>query len=196
MKKQWTLLIMILFVTLAVFVGCKKREATKEEIYSDFQKEISKIESYSCIAEIEVTGNKTSKDYVVEHYYKKPDYYKLKVISPKHLEGKTMEYKNNKIFIKNPEIGDTVELPNEGNDNQYLFIGDFMKNYLQNEDVKINVSKENLVLETSIPGEDKYFSKQRMYINTKTKNPEKMEIIDKDGKIRFNVIYKDFNYKK
>ena len=196
MKKKWAVLIFIVFGIIAMIIGCQKRESTKEEIYKEFQHKISNMVSYSCTAEIEVIGNKSPSNYVLIHNYKKPDNYKLEVVLPKTLKGKTMEYKNSKILVKNPDINDIVELPNEGKNEQYLFIGDFIKNYLQNEEVGINFTKGKLVLETYIPGNDEYFNKQVLYVNTKTKNPEKMEILDDKENPRFIVTYKDFESKK
>jgi len=103
-----------------------------------------------------------------------------------------MEYKNNKILVKNPDIDDIIELPNLGRNDQYMFIGDFIKNYLQNEEIETQLAKGNLILETCIPGEDEYFNKQVLYVNAETKNPDKMEILDIKGKNRFTVSYKDF----
>ncbi|EQE89391.1 putative lipo domain protein [Clostridioides difficile CD104] len=52
-----------------------------------------------------------------------------------------------------------------------------------------------MVLETFIPGDNKYFNKQVLYVNADTKNPEKMEVLDKEGVPRFTVKYKDFEYR-
>ena len=196
MRKEWTILIVITIGILGVFVGCQKRESTKEEVYQEFQKRISTMKSYKCSAEVEVVGNKSAQNYIFIHNYNKPDNYKLEVIYPEHLKGKTIEYRNNKILVKNPDIDDMVELPNVGRNDQYMFIGDFIKNYLQNEEIEAKLSKGNLILETYIPGEDEYFNKQVLYVNAETKNPEKMEILDIKGKNRFTVNYKDFKYKK
>ena len=196
MRKEWTILIVITIGILGVFVGCQKRESTKEEVYQEFQKKISTMKSYKCSAEVEVVGNKSAQNYIFIHNYNKPDNYKLEVIYPEHLKGKTMEYKNNKILVENPDIDDMVELPNVGRNDQYMFIGDFIKNYLQNEEIETKLAKGNLILETYIPGEDEYFNKQVLYVNAETKNPEKMEILDIKGKNRFTVNYKDFKYTK
>lgn len=196
MKKKWAVLLLITFGIIIIIIGCQKRESTKEEVYRDFQKQILSMKSYNCIAEIEVVGNKQPQNYVLIHSYKKPDNYKLEVVSPEHLKGKTMEYTNDKILVKNPDIKDIVELPNIGKNNQYLFIGDFIKNYLQNEEISIKLLKGNLVLETHIPGDNTYFNKQVLYVNTKTKNPVKMEILDYEGTPRFTVNYKEFKHKK
>ncbi|CEH32694.1 germination lipoprotein GerS [Romboutsia lituseburensis] len=196
MKKKWTILIIIVVGILSVFIGCQKRESTKEEVYTEFQKRISAMKSYKCSADVEVIGNKSAQNYTFIHTYNKPNNYKLEVVSPKHLKGKTIEYKQDKILVKNPDINDLIQLPNVGKNNQYMFIGDFIKNSLQNEEIDIRLSKGHLVLETYIPGEDEYFNKQVLYVNTENKNPEKMEILDKQGKSRFIVNYKNFEYKK
>jgi outer membrane lipoprotein-sorting protein len=195
-RKEWTILIVIIIGILGVFVGCQKRESTKEEVYQEFQKKISTMKSYKCSAEVEVVGNKSAQNYIFIHNYNKPDNYKLEVIYPEHLKGKSMEYKNDKILIKNTDIDDVIELPNLGRNDQYMFIGDFIKNYLQNEEIEMQLAKGNLILETYIPGEDEYFNKQVLYVNTETKNPDKMEILDIKGKSRFTVSYKDFKYTK
>lgn len=196
MRNKWmTLLIIIIGLNMS-FVGCQTGESTKEDIYEKFQEQVSKIESYTCTAEIEVVGNKGKSNYTLKHYYKKPDNYKLEVISPENLKGKTMEYKGNKVLVKNPDIDDLIELPNNSKNQQYLFIGDFIKNYLQNDEILMNLSDSELILESSIPEGSEYFSKQILYINKENKTPNRMEILDKEGNIRFTVKYDNFKYKK
>lgn len=71
-----------------------------------------------------------------------------------------------------------------------------MKNYLKNEAITMNSSDSELILEASIPGDSEYFNKQILYINKENKNPDRMEILDKEGNIRFTVKYDNFEYKK
>ncbi|MGL5692451.1 MAG: germination lipoprotein GerS [Peptostreptococcaceae bacterium] len=196
MRNKWMTLLIVTICVFSSLVGCQKKEYTKEEVYQKFQEQVSKVQSYTCTAEIEVVGNKGNSSYTLIHTYNKPDNYKIEVLSPEHLKGKTMEYKDDKIIIKNPEINDSIELPNKGKNEQYLFVGDFIKNYLENEDMVMNFSDNQLVLEANIPGDDKYFNKQILYVSTEKQIPEKMEIIDQEGNIRFTVKYKNFEYKK
>ena len=197
MKNKWcTLLITIISIITLCNVGCGRKEYTKEEVYEDFQKQISKITSYTCTAKVEAIGNKENTTYIFKHTYTKPDYYKLEVKSPKNLQGKTIEYKGDKVLVHNPNVNDTVELPNINNDSHYLFIGDFIKNYMQNEEVVLEATESELKIEIEIPGDNKYFNKQILYINNKTKNPDKMEILDNKGEQIFIVTYEDFKYEK
>ena len=105
MKNKWSILLSSFITMIFVFtVGCTNKEYTADELYEDFKDQISKVSSYTCIAKVEAIGNKENTTYIFKHTYKKPDYYKLEVKSPKNLKGKTIEYKNNKIII-NMEVG-------------------------------------------------------------------------------------------
>lgn len=197
MKNKWSILLSSFITMIFVFtVGCTNKEYTADELYEDFKDQISKVSSYTCIAKVEAIGNKENTTYIFKHTYKKPDYYKLEVKSPKNLKGKTIEYKNNKIIINNPNINDTVEFKNINNDARYLFIGDFINNYRNDENTKLELTENELKIEVKIPGNNKYFNKQILYVNNKTKTPDKMEIVDNEENPRFIVTYEDFKYNK
>ena len=197
MKNKWSILLASFITMIFVFtVGCTNKEYTSDELYEDFKDHISKVSSYTCIAKVEAIGNKENTTYIFKHTYKKPDYYKLEVKSPKNLKGKTIEYKNNKIIINNPKINDTVEFKNINNDARYLFIGDFINNYRNDENTKLELTENELKIEVKIPGNNKYFNKQILYVNNNTKTPDKMEIVDNKENPRFIVTYEDFKYNK
>ena len=197
MKNKWSILLSSFITMIFVFtVGCTNKEYTADELYEDFKDQISKVSSYTCIAKVEAIGNKENTTYIFKHTYKKPDYYKLEVKSPKNLKGKTIEYKNNKIIINNPKINDTVEFKNINNDSRYLFIGDFINNYRKDENTKLELTENELKIEVKIPGNNKYFNKQILYVNNNTKTPDKMEIVDNKENPMFIVTYEDFKYNK
>lgn len=195
MFKRKLMILFILFMCITL-IGCSKvKQQTKEEIYSDFQKKINFMTSYTYTANITVINNKSQSKYIIKHTYKKPSYYKLEIIEPQNLKGKTMEYYENKIIIKNQKLGDVIELPKVGNNKLYLFIGDFIQDYSRKESVRMNFYYDDqLALEIDIP-ENIYFSKQILYIDKKTKNPVKMEILDNEGEKKFIVEYTDFQSK-
>ncbi len=196
MKKWAMMLATVAIITMIVVVGCSNRQSTKEEVYEKFHKKITSMSSYSCEAEVEAIGNKSPGKYSFIQNYEKPYNYKLEIISPENLKGKIIEYDENNILIKNPEIEDIVTLPNSHPNNQYLFIGDFVSNYINTEDVEISLDTKNLMLKTSIPGDSEYFSSEILYVDAKTKNPDKLEILDKQNNVRFRVTYKNFEFKK
>ena len=196
MKRKWTLFLILLISFTTIFIGCEKRKSTKEEVYKNFQNNISKMKYYKCKADIEVIGNKKSHKYSFLHEYNGSGKFKLVVLEPEHLKGKTIEYKQDKIIVVNPQVKDKLILPNVGKDSQHLFVGDFVDNYLQGEDVEIGMKNGYLMLTVSIPGNTKYFNKQILYIDSKENYPAKLEILDQEGNKRFLVNYSNFEYKK
>lgn len=190
------LLIIIISVGTLLNTGCSKKEYTKEDVYEDFQKQISKVESYTCTARVEAINNKEKTVYIFKHTYKKPNYYKLEIESPKNLKGKTIEYKDDKVIVYNPNNNDAVELENIKDDGHYLFVGDFIKNYMENKSAVLDLKDDELKIEIEIPGDNKYFNKQILYVDNKTKIPYKMEVLNSEQKAIFKVTYEDFKYKK
>ena len=186
MIKRKTILSIFILIFLTInLVGCKNlSQQTKEDIYEDFQKKITKMTSYTCQADITVFNNKSQSKYTINHTYKKPSYYKLEIIKPENLNGKTIEYNKDKIIIKNKQLDDVVELPNVGDD--------FVKDFKQKDSININDSDEQLILEKDISQESNYLSKQILYIDKKTKNPVKVEILNNEGEKKFIVNYTNF----
>ncbi len=196
MKRKWTLLFLVIIAFAGIFIGCEKSKSTKEEVYKNFQQNILKIKYYKCKADLEVIGNKKSHRYSFIHEYNGSRNFKLIVLTPNHLKGKSIEYTKDKIIVENPKVKDKIILPNVGKDGQHLFIGDFLENYLQGENLEVGMKGNYLTLTVSIPGNARYFSKQILYIDSKNNYPTKLDILDKEGKTRFIVNYSDFRYKK
>ena len=195
-KRKTIVLMLVLMFAIVNLVGCKSLgKQTKEDIYEDFQKKITKMTSYTCKADITVINNKSKSKYIINHTYKKPSYYKLEIVEPKNLNGKTIEYYKDKIIIKNKQLDDVIELPNVGDNKLYLFIGDFVQDFLQEDAINMSVSEEQLILERDLSQENSCLSKQILYIDKKTKNPVKMEILDNEGEKKFIVEYTNFESK-
>ncbi|MGL5330887.1 MAG: germination lipoprotein GerS [Peptostreptococcaceae bacterium] len=194
MKKKLVTLFIGMVCILINLVGCQDKEYTKEEIYEEFKEKVSKIESYTCTSEVEVLGNKGKSSYTLKQAYNKSNGYRIEFISPTQLKGNVVEYRDGKVIIKKTNIDDSIELPN--NEKDYIFIGEFINNYLNDKDVVINSSKEYVTLESKIIEGKDYFDKQILYINKDRELPEKMEILDKEGTVRITVKYNDIEYKK
>ena len=191
--KKWSFLLAVL-VLIAFFSFNKKdtkeeftKQYTKEEIYESFQDKILNISSYECIAEVCVSGNKTPTNYSFKHTYKKPDSYKVEVLSPESVKGKVIEFNSNKLTINNPNVEDKIVF--EDYQNKFLFIGNFIANYSYDSAI-IDEDDKFLKITKDMPND--YFNKQILYVNKKTKLPQKMQIIDINGNTRFDIIYKDF----
>ncbi|MFZ5969466.1 MAG: LolA family protein [Bacillota bacterium] len=184
-------------IFLMVFVGCSPKN--DEELFYESQKLLSNIESYSCEAEITVVGNKKPETYIMKQWFKKPNLYRLEITSPEELKDKTTVSDGSKAWIYHPRINQTWLLENfDRTDEQSMFLGYFIKNYISSEQVEISKKKteerEYLVIDTDIPGNHLYFSKERLWLEIDHYKPFKLQVFDAQDNMRIEVKYLDFQY--
>ena len=74
----------------------------------------------------------------------------------------------------------------------------FLENYLKSKDVALETANIDesvyTILEAKIPGGNKYFDSEKLFINNETTLPERLVIYDTEGKERVLVTYNNFVY--
>jgi outer membrane lipoprotein-sorting protein len=188
-------LLWIVFILL--IVGCAPK--TKEDLLYEAQKKLNKMESYSCQVEITVKGNKNPEKYIMKQWFKKPNKYKLEVIGPKDLQGKITIGNGQKAWIYHPGIKQVWMMEEFLNSKeQNMFLGYFLRNSLNSEEVKGNIEtleeKDYITIDTEIPGNHVYYHKERLWINLEHLEPYLLEVFDIKGEKRIEVKYSDFQY--
>ncbi|MCT4595826.1 MAG: hypothetical protein N4A57_16385 [Anaeromicrobium sp.] len=185
----------IIGILLIGLSACAKK--TDEEIFYSSQKKLNKMESYSCEIEITSIGNKTPQKYKVRQWFKKPNMYKLEVMKPENLKGKTTLSDGDKTYIYHPQI-DQIWMVQRSSKEKNLFLGYFLDNCLKSEDstigTKVKDHMEYVVIDTNIPGNHPYYSKERLWIHTKNLKPAYLEIFDNKGNTRIFIEYCKFVY--
>lgn len=193
--KYWR--IVVLVALLLLLSGCK--QSTNEEIYYKIQKKLNTIESYQCIAKIQVNNQGQETEYVFQQTFKAPNQYRLEVLAPEGLKGNLTIYNGKTAWLKHPSINQTWKIDNfQQSQEQLMFIGYFLKNYISSKESDYEVEEvegeKYLVMETSIPGGNYYFASQKLWVRTKDALPLKLLIYDEKKNIRFKVYYSDFVY--
>lgn len=196
-KKIITAVLLITVVTCSLG-GCKKEEksmSTMEKI----QKQLNEMESYECSATLKRTSNKGENTYETKQYFKMTGEYKLELTQPDSVAGNYTIFDGKSICQFNPRVGGKViiDVP-ESQPRNELFLGQFIKNYMQSEEVSIDVAKMDegkcTVLEAVIPGNNKYLATEKLWIDNETIKPVQFIIYDSDGKERYVVNYNEFEY--
>jgi len=186
-----------LFIITALLWGCGSK--SDQEIFYSTQKHLNKIESYTCEIEITTYGNKSPQQYVMKQWFKKPDKYKLEVIWPESLKGKTTISDGTRAWIHHPGINQSWTMEKFlHSEEQNMFLGYFIKNCLESEGVELEkkvIDREKyLRITTDIPGNHAYYHRESLYINTKTKIPHLLQVYDAKGQLRIEVRYNTFEY--
>ena len=163
------------------------------------QEKLINMKGYACLARITHINDSDTNTYETKQVYQMDGKYRFEVTKPKNIEGLTTICDGEKIIQYNPKSDNpkVVELPVNNFRNQ-IFLGSFVKNYLQSEEVAIEVQKvENditTVLEAIIPGGSKHMSTQRLWMDQKTHKPVRMAIYNQEGGEAISIEFIDFTY--
>lgn len=91
----------------------------------------------------------------------------------------------------------TIESPSIPED-MYIFINSFFKSYYESEDtvLSVNSSKKSksTLLECSAMNPTDYVSHMKLWLNTDTALPQKMQVFDSDGDMHTEIEFKSFTF--
>ena len=191
--------ILILAAILAAigFSGCAPKEQLTE--MEKIQKQLGDMQSYECTLSMKRISNKGENTYEAKQYYKSTGEYRMDLTSPETVAGNYTIYDGKQVCQYNPRVAGMIvkDVPPSQQRNE-LFLGQFMKNYMQSEGVSVdaaNMGKSQCtVLEAVIPGNDEKLSSEKLWVDNETLKPVQFVIYDSDGKERYIIEYQDFTY--
>ncbi|HOA79851.1 MAG TPA: hypothetical protein PKK61_02150 [Defluviitaleaceae bacterium] len=192
------LLLVTILIAGCFLASCSFKQEAKSPIEKIHEK-FTAMDSYACIADLTYISNKGENTYKTKQYYKMTGEYRMEIIAPENLQGLTTVYDGEKVMQYNPRLlGEVVnEIPQSKTINE-IFLGVFLKNYFQSEEVALEVFSSNYedytVLEAVIPEGGKYLSTEKLWISNNSLNPTKLVIYDEDRKERIIVEYHEFKY--
>ncbi|WP_058486267.1 outer membrane lipoprotein carrier protein LolA [Defluviitalea phaphyphila] len=190
-----------LFFIIIVITSCGNKDNLQppKAPIEKIQEKLTSMKTYECIADLTYISNKGKNTYKTKQYYKITGEYRIEIISPEKMAGLVTVYDGEKVKQYNTRIlGEIInEIPESKNRNE-IFLGSFLKNYLQSEEVTLEVfsadNEEYTVLEAVIPEGGKYLSTEKLWVSNKTLNPVKLVIYDTEGNERIIVEYEEFKY--
>lgn len=186
------------FILITIFL-CSCREKTKEEEFNDIQKTFSEINNYTSVAEIEVTGNKSSKEFKVNHIFEKPDKYVTEILEPRENTGNKTIYNGSRAYLYNKQAEQYKVLKQvKAAEDKMLFLGYFLSNLSSVENLEISretIDKAGyIVVGIDIPGNNRYRVYEKLWIDKSTHLPYKLIIYDDKDKETVKVKYKEVKY--
>lgn len=188
----------LLFTAAAVILlfGCSQNKLSD---YDKIQEKLVSMESYTCNAEIKYISNKTENVYKTKQYVKNDGRYRIETTKPEDLSGTVVLFDGKMIWQYNPKIESriSVNIPDKP-ERQQILIFTFMRNFVKSQGVSVEsaVLDESLytVLEAVIPGNNKFFSTEKLWVSNSTKLPEQLIIYDTDGNERVIASFSSFEY--
>lgn len=191
-KKIKTILIVLIVIIILMFFMQLGYKTVRTGNNISNQKDrlleyILNISSYEAKLEVKVQSNKTTNKYVLEQYYKSPSYSKQIIKEPIDLENLEIIYNENKLEIKNTNLG-LSKIYEDYNylNNNLLWLNYYLDNCKQRYEVEEN--EEELIIMTKLK---EYNFICRIHINKKTTTPTKVYIVDNNNQNKIYIEYKE-----
>ncbi|SDZ36703.1 Outer membrane lipoprotein-sorting protein [Proteiniborus ethanoligenes] len=175
--------------------SCSK--PTEENVFYEAQKYFNKIETYRCIVDVTVKGNKDTESYKAKHVFKKPNKYIIEILEPLENKGNITLYDGKQAWLYNKQVDESFIIKDlEQSLDKSLFVGYFLRSVMTNENIVMYFEeiedKKYLVLEVDIPGNNKHRSIERLWIDSSNYHPYKLVIYKENGEIFTEVDYSEF----
>lgn len=188
-----------IFILLAfLLVGCSKGEADGDD-YATIQEKIINMESYSSNGNVKYISNKGETTYEIKQSVRKDGKYIIETTSPEEVAGNIILFDGNIVWQYNPRLDSKISVGDKDKlERKEISIFSFLENHLKSKDIAMQTSTVDneiyTILEAKIPSQNKYFSTEKLWINNKTKVPEKLIIYDVEEKERVVLTFENFEY--
>lgn len=187
--------LLLLTLTLGM-ASCNKSEPLSA--LDAIQKQLLEMEGYEADATLTRTSNKGENVYETKQYYQSDGKYRLDLTAPDSVAGNHTVFDGNQVCQYNAKLDKTVVKDAQALQPNELFLGQFMKNYLQSEDVGVEAAALDeakcIVLEASIPSSDHALASEKLWVDSETLLPVRLCLYDDKGEERYRVDYQNFTF--
>lgn len=203
MKKMLKSLLFAAMAALLLFTACagQRSPVTEAETsaFEQIQQRLIAMENFRAIATVEYHANKGINVYETIQHAKVTGAYRIEVTAPAHVAGSVTASDGQQIFQFNSRVNGRVSLQvQETPERSEIFLTTFVRNYLQSNEISVNVMdmEQGLrtVLEAPVPGSHPYLAFSRLWVDNETLLPVKLAVFDQDDAVRIVVTYHVFEF--
>lgn len=195
-KKNICIIILLIIIVIGIILFFIKNATKSFKIGNNMSSQeivdyILNINSYETKIEVDIKSNKNSNKYILKQQYQSPDTLTQEVIEPSNIAGVKIIKKENNVKIENTNLNLSTIFEN------YNYIADncldltsFVDDYKCSEESQFEQKDNQIIMKTKSKNDNKYRQYKKLYINTQTHNPIKMEIEDYN---RNTLVYISYN---
>ncbi|NLI59882.1 MAG: hypothetical protein GX375_00430 [Clostridiales bacterium] len=197
LKVYRTTLVLGLIFCIINITGC--REKTNEEIFIIAQNTLNELESYSATISYRVMEDGEEREYRLKQWVSMPACFKIQLMEPDNLVGKTIVSDGKEILVEHSRIGDSLRIEVEDLEQRRpLFIGDFLKSFWMAEDVSKRIHIDEGVkylvltcpsLEAGVLG-----GIQELWLRAPNITPSKMVTYNEHNEVTSLILFEEFDH--
>lgn len=190
------ILALLLVVSMMIATsGCMG--STKEPPMEKIQKTLTNMENYRALCTVTFISPKGENTYKMLQFAKTTGEYRIEMLEPERLKDTLTICDGNNIVQIDNRVGGKVYMAKPSEVRNLVLLNSFVKNFMQSEDATVAVSEEEkntTLLETLIPGNNRYLAKQNLLMDNKTIKPIRMTVLDQEDAETIIVQYEEFEY--
>lgn len=155
------------------------------------------LENYTAEANITVTSNKTQNSYVVKQEVSS-NYSMQEVIKGESIEGVKIEISEGNLKVSNSKLNLEKVYENYHDLlNNTLFLNTFVADYKEEaNETKCEQQDEQIIMEVKLnKNQNTYIQYKKLYLDTKTGKPQKLEVQDNTKKETICIVYNNIEFK-
>jgi outer membrane lipoprotein-sorting protein len=189
-------LVLGLVLSIIGIGGC--REKTQEEIFIAAQNALNNLKSYSATLTYIVVEDGEEREYQLKQWVSRPNRFKIQLIAPDNLVGKSIISDGNEILIEHTKMEDSIRLKVESLEQQRpLFIGDFLSSFWLSEEVhkeiRIEEGIEYVILTCPYTEAGISEGSQELWLRSPRIVPTRMVTYDDSGNISSKIFFQEFD---
>lgn len=185
--------LVILLGILCLF-GCGK--ADQSNVKDEFVKNISKKNSYLVKGTMNIISNEDTFSYNVT-VAKSNDNYRVNLVNTINNHEQVILRSNNEVYVVTPSLNKSFKFQSEWPDNgsQAYLLNSLVNDINNDSESKAEADGDGFVISSKVnyPNNANLVS-ERIYLDKKS-NLKKVEVLDKDGKVKITVNYTSIDFK-
>ena len=185
--------LVVLLGVLCLF-GCGK--ADKSNVKDEFVKNISKKNSYLVKGTMNIISNEDTFSYNVT-VAKSNDNYRVNLVNTINNHEQVILRSNNEVYVVTPSLNKSFKFQSEWPDNgsQAYLLNSLVNDINNDSESKAEADGDGFVISSKVnyPNNANLVS-EKIYLDKKS-NLKKVEVLDKDGKVKITVNYTSIDFK-
>ena len=173
---------------------CEIVSLDKQVLVKKLEKEWGNVNGYSLVAKMNMQSGAQTKQYNVEVWHTKPDFYRVQV-NEKDNEATQVIVKNDEgVFVVSPSLNKTYEFQSDwpNKNSQAYFIHTLLSDLKAVKDLQMKESDNEFEFEIATQNEDKTgLPLQKIKIDKKTYHPKSVALLDEAGEEKIHPIALD-----
>ena len=189
--KKYLLLILCCFL----LVGCN--DVKGDDVLKKFEEKITNTENYELKGTMDIKNHEELYNYDVEVYYKKGDYYKVKLLNTETSHEQIILKNDDWVYVVTPALNKSFKFQSDwpNNSSQAYILKTVLKDLKNDPNRAYESVNDTYILQSKVNyPNNSNLSEQKITFN-KDILPEKIEVLDNNGVTQISLVIQELNLK-